>query len=323
MSPRQGRRRKQRDSLDGGIVIWKPRGPSSRQVVNSVERQLGIGGVGHCGTLDPLASGVMVLLCGSGSKFQEWLTVHDKSYEATVWFGLDSDSGDAEGPIHRPPQEVSLPSVDEITSLLPDFIGSQLQVPPSHSAVRVDGKRAYQRAREGDQTPLEARPVRIDAIDLLELDGPRCRLKIDCGPGTYIRSLARDLGAQLAIPSMLMALRRTACGVHHQGMARRWDRVSRDDWLPLERLVEHMPSIAVEETEARRLAQGQVIPWQQLSPTPPVPIDRMVVWKDQKVVGIAAVVDGLLRPRRWLVAPGPIPHGDPPKEYGAGNCNLP
>ena len=99
--------------------------------------------------------------------------------------------------------------------------------------------------------------------------------------------------------------------------------MSRDDWLPLERLVEHMPSIAVEETESRRLAQGQVIPWQQLSPTPPVPIDRMVVWKDQKVVGIAAVVDGLLRPRRWLVAPGPIPHGDPPKEYGAGNCNLP
>ena len=248
-------RKSDQATLDGGIVVWKPRGPSSRAVVNRVQRQLGFRGLGHCGTLDPLASGVMVLTGGLGSKFQQWLTVHAKSYLATIWWGLGSESGDAEGPLWIPSDAVSLPSRKDVEAVLPQFLGDQMQVPPSHSAIRIDGRRAYEDARKGETVEMEPRPVRIDAIELIEMEGARCRLRVDCGPGTYIRSLARDLGEALNLPATLIGLQRVSCGIHTLEDAVCMDRAQPGDWWSLERLVDHLPRHELSEEECLQLEQ--------------------------------------------------------------------
>ncbi len=288
--------RSSRTAPDGGVVVWKPRGPSSRSVVDRVQRKLGVRGLGHCGTLDPLASGVMVLTGGLGSKFQQWLTIHDKSYEATIWWGLGSDSGDGEGPLWSPSTPVSLPTAADVEAILPRFLGEQEQMPPLHSAVRIDGRRAYQSAREGKDVDLQARSIRIDTLQLLEMDGPRCRLRVDCGPGTYIRSLARDLGEAWGIPATLIGLRRLSCGVHTLEEAVCCDQICSDDWWPLEQLVKHLPRHDLSEDECRLLAQGQ-----QLSGT----VDgERVAWCQEVVQGIVepgsdGISDGI-KARRWL-----------------------
>jgi len=316
MARKSLRQRYPHQFLDGGIVVWKPRGPSSRRVVDIVQRRLSLRGLGHCGTLDPLASGVMVLTGGMGSKFQQWLTVHDKVYEATVWFGVGSESGDAEGPLSFSAESVSLPAQSDIEAILPQFIGEQMQVPPTHSAVRVDGQRAYKRARAGDMTPLKARPVRIEKLRILEWDGARCRIEVSCGPGTYIRSLAHDLGEALGVPATLMALRRTSCGVHSTEDALRVDRVTREHWWTLERLVSHLPAMAVSTDLALKMGQGQSVEvtaaeGSEVEVTEEAAGDEdaagdentagdRVIYSDGKVQGIAVLDDSLLKPRRWL-----------------------
>ena len=280
-------------SLDGGLVVWKPRGPSSRAVVNHVQRQLGVRGLGHCGTLDPLASGVMVLTGGLASKFQQWLTIHDKSYIATIWWGLGSESGDAEGPLWTPEESVDLPSLAEIREALPRFLGEQQQIPPRHSAIRIDGRRSYDSARSGEELEMKPRAVRIDDLELLEQDGHRCRLRVDCGPGTYIRSLVRDLGEALEIPATLMGLQRTACGVHTLSDAVRLDQVQRKDVWNLERIVEHLPRREFSTEDCRRLGQGQQVEGDLTQDS--------VAWCEGRVQGIVEVgAEGEIKARRWL-----------------------
>ena len=293
MGRRSRKSRNEKEVLDGGIVVWKPRGPSSRQVVNRIQRQLGFRGLGHCGTLDPLASGVMVLTGGLGSKFQQWLTVHDKSYVATIWWGLGSDSGDAEGPLWSPDEPVVIPSRAAIESVLPQFLGVQLQVPPRHSAIRVDGRRSYEEARAGVEVDMKPREVRVDALELLEVDGPRCRLRVDCGPGTYIRSLAQDLGSALEVPATLIGLQRTACGIYTLADSIRIDQIGREEWWSLERLVDHLPKQELTEPECRALAQGQQIPGEIA--------EERVAWSAGWVQGILEPADeGSFKARRWL-----------------------
>ncbi|MAJ28384.1 tRNA pseudouridine(55) synthase TruB [bacterium TMED181] len=297
MGRRSRKSRNEEGVLDGGIVVWKPRGPSSRAVVNRAQRLLGFRGLGHCGTLDPLASGVMVLTGGMGSKFQHWLTVHDKVYEATIWWGIGSDSGDAEGPLWSPAQRRRAPTAEEVKSVLPQFLGEQDQVPPIHSAIRIGGRRSFKNAREGKTMELPSRRVRIDALELLELDGDQCRVRVECGPGTYIRSLARDLGEALGIPAMLMGLRRLSCGIHTLENAVLLDRVCRDHWWSLERLVAHLPQQKLTPAECQVLAQGQ-----QISATETA--ERMsgdrVAWSQGSVQGIIEDSDEGFKARRWL-----------------------
>ncbi|MDE0959569.1 MAG: tRNA pseudouridine(55) synthase TruB [Planctomycetota bacterium] len=293
------------DAPDGGIIIWKPRGPSSRTVLDQVQRRLQWGGLGHCGTLDPLASGVMVIIGGAARRFQQMLTVHNKTYIATIWLGVISDTQDAEGPLACPYPPVEIPPTAQINSQLARLTGSIEQVPPAHSAVRVAGRRSYQRAREGDLTPPPARSVRVDSIEMLEHQSSRLQLKIDCGPGTYIRSLARDLGQGLGCGASLMALRRTASGDFDEPMAKRPDQVERADWWSLERLLEYQPCVEVDAVQAQRLGHGQALSLEDLSledldvsSCPPEP--SLVVWSQQRVRGIARISREALRPQRWL-----------------------
>ncbi|RUA09231.1 MAG: tRNA pseudouridine(55) synthase TruB [Bacillota bacterium] len=299
------------DAPDGGIILWKPRGPSSRALLDQVQQRLQWRGLGHCGTLDPLASGVMVLIGGAARRFQQLLTGHDKRYLATVWLGVASGSDDAEGPLYCPVPAPRWPTTDQIAHQLEKMTGQIEQVPPAYSAVRIAGRRSYQRARAGDTTAPPARTVTVHSMQLIEHDQQRLRLEIACGSGTYIRSIARDLGRELGCQASLMALRRSASGSHDASMAVLPDRVVASDWLSLEQLLAAQPRIEVSREQALRLAQGQRLPVDEVTGGNTLADalaaegrgeGPLVVWSEERVRGLARISDGVLRPRRWLAA---------------------
>lgn len=208
----------------GYLVLDKPLGKTSMQACAAIRARLRNAGapkrikVGHAGTLDPLATGVLVILVGKATKLQDRVMAGRKSYIADVDLGQRSQTDDREGPI-EPVSVAEPPTAEIIQQTLLQFVGTIQQRPPAYSAMKIDGRRAYKLARESSRTNtdipvLEPRPVRIDAIRLTRYDWPIATLEIDCGKGTYIRSLARDLGVALKTGGMLHALRRTRVGEH-------------------------------------------------------------------------------------------------------------
>jgi len=199
--------------MEAIVNIDKPLGLSSARVVGRVKRLLPRGTkIGHAGTLDPFATGVLLLLVGRATKRCEELMDQPKQYEATVKFGATTATDDPESPEIAWPNSAGEISREQIESLLPSFIGEVMQQPPIFSALKVGGRRAYALARKGHAVKLFPRPVRIYGIELLEYHWPLLRLRIDCGRGTYIRSLARDIGAALNVGGHLTQLRRTRVG---------------------------------------------------------------------------------------------------------------
>ncbi len=200
------------DELSGIIILNKPAGISSARAVSQVKRLLPRGTkIGHAGTLDPFATGVLLLLIGKATKQSELLMGQPKKYEATVRFGATTETDDLDSPATPYPDAV-LPTRESIEAALPQFVGSVQQQPPTYSALKVGGRRAYQLARQGQSVALAPRTVRIDAIELLDYAAPDARLRIDCGRGTYIRAIARDLGAVLHCGGYLTQLCRTGIG---------------------------------------------------------------------------------------------------------------
>jgi tRNA pseudouridine55 synthase len=194
----------------GILVVDKPIGPTSHQVVNVVRRGTGIRKVGHAGTLDPRASGVLVLCLGPATRLSEYLSTSDKRYEAVVQFGSATKTYDAEGEILHESERI--PSKSEIEAVLPEFRGEISQVPPPFSAIKIKGKKAYELARAGKDPELEARNVNILDLRMNNYKKPDLSLEIECSAGTYIRSLAHDLGKRLSSGAHLASLRRIKAG---------------------------------------------------------------------------------------------------------------
>lgn len=206
------RPRNLRPDLNGVLVIDKPVGPSSFAICRDVRRLTGGAKVGHAGTLDPFASGVLVLALGTATKAIPQLMATDKRYTATVDLGALSSTDDPEGRI-SPVEIAAPPSREEIEEALAGFTGAIEQQPPVYSAVHVEGERAYKMARRGDLVERPpARTVHVHGIEILEYAFPNLELDVRCGKGVYIRSLARDLGGALGTGGMLTALRRTQVG---------------------------------------------------------------------------------------------------------------
>ena len=206
------------DFVAGEIIpIFKPYTWTSFQIVNKVRyhlsRKYGIKRfkVGHAGTLDPLATGVLLLCTGKATKRIEELQKHTKEYEAEIMLGATTPSYDMEHPVNEtfPYEHITKEMVEDT---LKQFIGDIAQRPPLFSACKVDGKRAYDLARKGSDMQLEPKQIRIDNIELLEYDLPKIRIRVTCGKGTYIRSLARDLGEAMQSGAHLTALTRTRVG---------------------------------------------------------------------------------------------------------------
>ena len=265
--------------ISGLLVVDKPVGPTSFDVVTRVKRLVRARKAGHTGTLDPLASGVLVVCLGEAVKLQQWLTDGDKAYEALVAFGTATTTEDAEGEVVARGDPGPLDAAC-IRAVLPRFIGLLEQVPPMFSAVRVGGRRLHEAARAGEVVERAPRQVRVDAFDLLELGEPAgglrlARLAVRCGKGTYVRTLAADLGRALGVPAHLAGLRRTAAGSFGIADAVSLDQAERlgaaapeaiaERVLPLAAALRGWPTVPLTAGEARDLGHGKAL----LLPTVP------------------------------------------------------
>ena len=201
--------------MDGLLVINKPQNWTSFDVVAKIRNKLNVKKVGHTGTLDPMATGVLVLCLGKATKLAQQITDTNKEYIAEITFGATSTTDDADGEISNLKSQISnitSPGLEKIMQALKKFTGSIMQVPPNFSAKKIKGQRAYKLAREGKEVKLEPREVTINEIEILDYKWPILSLRIACGKGTYIRSIARDLGQELGVGGYLTALQRTKVG---------------------------------------------------------------------------------------------------------------
>lgn len=203
--------------IEGVIVIDKPLGLSSMQVCAIVRGKLKAGGapkrvkVGHGGTLDPLASGVLVVLVGKATKRCDQVMAGSKRYETTIDLSRLSSTDDLEGELTAV-QVDRVPELEDVERACTQWTGSVMQKPPAYSAIKVNGQRAYALARKGEEVELKPRPVRIDSVKIVEYNWPMLTLDITCGKGTYIRSLGRDIGETMGVGGVLTGLRRTRVG---------------------------------------------------------------------------------------------------------------
>lgn len=247
------------------LVVDKPAGPTSHDVVARVRKKLGVK-AGHTGTLDPQATGVLLVCVGTATRLARFLQHAGKSYECTIRFGWETDTYDAEGePLSDP---VPVPRLERaaVDAVVQRFVGEIDQVPPAYSAKKVRGQPSYRRVRRGEQVEHEPVRVRVDGIEVLGVEGDRLRLRVDCGPGTYVRTLAVDIGRALGCPAHLHSLRRTSVGAFDLGRALTLAEVERSDpreliaelLAPAEMLAD-WPGVVVDRSGVQALRHGAVV----------------------------------------------------------------
>lgn len=250
--------------LDAVLLLDKAPGMSSNAALQSARRIFAAAKAGHGGTLDPLASGLLPVLFGEATKFSGWMLDAGKTYVATLEFGIRTDSGDAEGNVISR----HTASFDDaaLTRALESFRGDIEQVPPMYSALKRGGKPLYELARRGISVPREARRVRIDRLELLGRSGSRLELEVACTKGTYIRTLADDLGEMLGCGAHLVALRRTAVGDFHLNDASTLEKLGSlaaadldRVLLPVDRLVAGLRAVTLDGPATLRFRQGQAV----------------------------------------------------------------
>jgi tRNA pseudouridine55 synthase len=258
-------------SMFGLLNVNKPQGITSRDAVNRVQRLVRGVKVGHAGTLDPLATGVLVVCLGPATRLVEYVQRMPKRYEATFLLGRSSDTEDLDGQVVQlddPPR----PAREDIEAVLPRFRGAIDQVPPAFSALHVDGARAYDLARRGQPVALRSRTVTIHNLHLRDYAYPEFKLSVACGSGTYIRSLGRDIAWALGTAAVMSALERTAIGHFRIDMACQYDLLTRESiaaqLLPPRLAVSDLPTVSLTESDLSRVRSGQPMEnrWQLLAP---------------------------------------------------------
>jgi len=289
----------------GVVNLDKPVGPTSHDMVNLLRRLTGTRRIGHAGTLDPLASGVLPILVGAATRFSEELTGGRKRYEALIRLGERSATDDAEGPVE--PSGAPLPSDDEISAAVAALVGTFSQRPPAYSARKHEGRTAHRSARAGTPIDLPSRVVTVDGAELLSIDRASStadvRIDLRCGPGTYVRSIARDMGEELGCGGHLHALRRTeAAGLRVEdgiGPAE-LERLAGDGRLgdailPVDPLLP-MPAVALSTDAAWRFVHGSAQPIDGAIDTARVKVFDAA----ERLIGVGSLVGGELRPEKVL-----------------------
>jgi tRNA pseudouridine55 synthase len=304
----QATKRPKRD-VNGWLVLDKPVGMTSTHAVSVVKRLFAAKRAGHAGTLDPLASGCLPIALGEATKTVPFVMDGRKTYEFTVRWGEERDTDDAEGRVVA--SSPARPTPEAIRALLPRFTGTIAQVPPRFSALKIEGERAYDLAREGKAVELAPRPVDIHRLEFVAMpDAESTVLAAECGKGTYVRALARDLGRELDCLGHVVALRRTAVGSFTQSCAVTLDalhaasRTAPDSdniptaalLLPVEAGLAALPALAVSRADAGRLARGQAVLLRGRDA--PMMGGFVAVSAQGALVALAEVERGELRPRR-------------------------
>jgi len=295
----------------GILVVDKPIGPTSHDVVALVRRLAGTRRVGHGGTLDPFARGVLPVFIGAATRVVEYHAGDRKSYRATVVFGARSTTDDLEGELT--PDDGPPPDRAALEAGLDGFRGTIRQRPPAYSAVKVAGRRAYRAARAGDRIDIPERTVTIERLDLVDWEEsdpgrPAAELEIVCSAGTYVRSLARDLGERLGCGAYLGALVRTASGPFRLPDAHPLEEVREraaagalaDLLLPIDHGLERFPRLVLADDEVGAVARGQVIRPAGRVPDPAAERVRLVDGSD-RLVAISTVAGGLVHPEKVFV----------------------
>ncbi|MCC2670227.1 MAG: tRNA pseudouridine 55 synthase [Armatimonadetes bacterium] len=261
------------DNQHGILNLYKPTGPTSHDCVGRVRRVMGTRRVGHAGTLDPMARGVLVIGIGNGTRILEYLQGQPKVYRARVVFGVTTDSQDTTGVVLSE-ADASAVTREEVASRITALVGDLLQVPPMVSALKVGGRRLYELARKGETVERAPRPVTIYQAELLDFQpGPRAEaeFRVTCSAGTYVRTLCHDLGDALGTGAAMSALEREAVGE-----LRVEDAVPLDDLqpgtplLPLGAALRHLPALTVSDEDAIRLGHGQFVPAPEDAPEGPL-----------------------------------------------------
>lgn len=256
----------------GILLVDKPKGLSSAAVVAKIKRQFRIDKIGHGGTLDPFATGLLVILIGEGTKIARFLLEGEKTYLASMQLGFETDTGDPTGEPIPGTENKSIPTLAAWQASLPQFVGDIMQKPPVYSALKRDGKALYQRAREGEVFTTEARPVHIGALEINELAESKMVFSVSCGGGTYIRSLAVDWARATGTSAHLWELRRlSTLGFTLQDAHTLEDILAMTpEALPvlgIEKALVHLPSVECSATAAQRIAQGNLLAAALAAPT--------------------------------------------------------
>jgi tRNA pseudouridine55 synthase len=298
-------------AIHGWIAVDKPLGLSAAQVVARVKRSIDAAKAGHGGTLDPMATGILPIALGEATKTVSYVMDGATVYEFEVTWGAATTTDDAEGEVSE--TSPVRPGPAEIQAALPAFVGTLSQVPPAYSAIKVDGRRAYARARADEPVELAARPVEVASFELLDTpDGDHARFRVGCGKGTYVRALARDLARALGTCGHVSALRRTACGPFTENTAISLAKLEAlghkaadsECLLPLKTVLDDIPVLALTAEEARRIRLGPALalwPRVKRNPLPGLqPGTAVQARLGDRVVALGEVGQGMVRPLRVL-----------------------
>jgi len=295
--------------IDGVVLLDKPCGMTSQSAVTSVKRLLHADKAGHTGTLDPMATGLLPICLGEATKYSQDLLDADKKYQARLRFGIQTDTGDAQGQIiaEKSTAEVTDNAMAKslIDGILPQFMGEIEQVPPMYSALKRDGKPLYEYARAGVEIERESRKITIYSITVLDVSWPEIALEVHCSKGTYIRVLAEDIGHALGCGAHLIGLRRTMVGHLSLERAVTLDGICdmAPQVLPVDALLQSLPELTVDDHQAKRLEMGQRVP---------CALNIASQWADslfriyrsqalpQNFIGTADWRSGVLHPRRFI-----------------------
>ena len=303
--------------VDGWLVLDKPIGMTSTHAVAVVKRAFAAKKAGHAGTLDPLASGILPIALGEATKTVPFVMEGRKSYRFMVRWGIETDTDDAEG--RAIATSDSRPDAEAIRAALPNFTGAIMQTPPKYSAVKIAGERAYDLARSGEEVTLQPRPAEIGRLDLVAIpDVDHAEFEAECGKGTYVRALARDLGRALGTYGHVVALRRTAVGAFTELDAVGLDRLPSSDEAgrapspaailrPVMAGLASLPTVAVSRADAARLARGQAVLLRGRDA--PVVSGWISVSAEGRLVALAEAAEGELRPRRIFTVRDPVAVG--------------
>jgi tRNA pseudouridine55 synthase len=297
-----------RRALDGVLLLDKPIGLSSNDALVRAKRLYLAKKAGHTGTLDPLATGLLPLCFGEATKFSQDLLEADKTYEATMRLGIRTTTGDAEG------EALDIRAVDcdeaAVRAALPRFIGEIVQIPPMYSALKRDGKPLYEYARAGQTVEREGRKVTIHTLELIACALPDATFRVTCSKGTYVRTLAEDMGEALGCGAHLVALRRTGVGAltleHSVTLDALSDatQVERDAWLqPVDALLSTFPQVCLSDEDTRRFLHGQRLKLSSLTITADaLNAARVRVYSARgRLLGVAKPGEGVLAPERLVV----------------------
>ena len=298
--------RRERLKVDGWIVLDKPVGVTSTHALSIVKRLYKADKAGHAGTLDPLASGILPLAFGEATKTVPYVMDGEKAYRFTVTWGAETNTDDSDGEVVN--SSAKRPSAAEIEAILPRFMGPILQVPPQFSALKIQGERAYDLARDGEVVKLEPREVEITALSLVDRSDDTATFEAECGKGTYVRALARDFGRLLGCFGHITALRRTRVGPFGEGEAVTLEelQVAGEEGpqapdlkamvQPVERALASLPAVAIGNHEAQRLRNGQSVILRGRDA--PIVIGQAYATLHGRLVALVEGEAGELRPKR-------------------------